>query len=82
MSITPDKPDQSTDDINDPNPSVPVPDPKNPLASAFAEATQQSPQSEPTDTTRRRGSLGDLAREVSGTRSRVSEEGEPDQQED
>lgn len=82
MNSTPDKAEQSTDDINDPNPSVPVPDPGDPLASAFAQATQQFPQSAPTKTTGGGGSLGNLAREVSGTQSRVDEESDDAQQED
>lgn len=82
MSSTPDKAEQSTDDINDPNPSVPVPDPGDPLASAFAQATQQFPQSKSTKTTVGGGSLGNLAREVSGTQSRVDEGSDDAQQED
>ena len=82
MSSTPDKAEQSTDDINDPNPSVPAPDPGDPLASAFAQATQQFPQSDPTNTTGGGGSLGNLARKVSGTQSRVDEESDDAQQED
>ncbi len=82
MSSTPDKADQPTDDINDPNPSVPAPDPADPLASAFAQATQQFPQSGPTKTTGGGGSLGKLAREVSGTQSRVDEGSDDAQQED
>lgn len=80
MSSTPDKAEQSTDNINDPNPSAP--DPRDPLASAFAQATQQFPQSQPTKTTGRGGSLGDLAREVSGTQARVDEENDDARQED
>ncbi len=45
MTSPPDKAEQSTDDMNDPNPSVHVPDPADPLASAVAHATQKSPQS-------------------------------------
>jgi hypothetical protein len=82
MSSTPDKAEQSTDDINDPNPYVPAPDPGDPLASAFAQATQQFPQSEPTKTTGGGGSLGNLARKVSGTQSRVDEGSDDAQQED
>jgi hypothetical protein len=73
MSSTPDKAEQSTDDMNDPNPSVHVPDPADPLASAVADATHQSPQSDPTKTGGG-GSLGDLAREVSGTQSKMDDE--------
>jgi hypothetical protein len=76
MSSVPDKAEQ-----NDPNPSVPVPDRGDPLASAFAQATQQFPQSGPTKT-RGGGSLGDLAREVSGTESRLDEDGDGDRPED
>jgi hypothetical protein len=74
MSNMPDKAEQSTDDMNDPNPSVYVPDPEDPLASAVAHATQQSPQSKPAKTTGGGGSLGDLAREVSGTQPKMDEE--------
>lgn len=74
MSSMPDKAEQSTDNINDPNPSVSVPDLGDPLASAFAQATQQTHRSEPTKTTGGSGSLGNLAREVSGTQSRADEE--------
>jgi hypothetical protein len=73
MSSTPDKAEQSTDDMNEPNPSVHVPDPADPLASAVADATHQSPQSDPTKTGGG-GSLGDLAREVSGTQSKMDKE--------
>jgi hypothetical protein len=73
MTSTPDKAEQSTDDTNDPNPSVHVPDPADPLASAVANATHQSPQSDPAKTGGG-GSLGDLAREVSGTQSKMDEE--------
>lgn len=82
MSSIPNKAEQSTDNINDPNPSVPVPDPGDPLASAYAQATQQFLQSEPTKTTGRGGSLGDLARKVSGTQSRVDKESDDARQED
>lgn len=74
MSSMPDKAEQSTDNISDPNPSVSVPDLGDPLASAFAQATQRTHRSEPTKTTGGKGSLGDLAREVSGTQSRADEE--------
>jgi hypothetical protein len=77
MSSTPDKAEQSTDDMNDPNPSVQVPDSGDPLASAVAHATQRSPQSDPTKTAGG-GSLGDLAREVSGTQSKTEEENDGD----
>jgi len=81
MSSTPDEAEQPTDDVNDPNPSTPVPDRENPLASAFAHATQRSTQPGPTKTTGGGGSLGDLARETSGTRSKTDEESDGDQQE-
>jgi hypothetical protein len=77
MSSTPDNAEQSTDDMNDPIPSVNVPDPGDPLASAVAHATQQSPRSE-SPKTRGGGSLGDLAREVSGTQSKMDEENNGD----
>jgi hypothetical protein len=73
MSSTPDKAEQSTDDMNDPNRSVHVPDPADPLASAVADATHHSPQSDPTKTGGGE-SLGDLAREVSGTQSKMDDE--------
>ena len=73
MSSTPDNAEQSTDDMNDPIPSVNVPDPGDPLASAVAHATRsESPK------TRGGGSLGDLAREVSGTQSKMDEESNGD----
>jgi hypothetical protein len=80
MTSPPDKAEQSTDDMNDPNPSVHVPDPADPLASAVTHATQQSPQSGST-MTGGGGSLGDLAREVSGTQSKIDEESDGDRQE-
>lgn len=79
MSSTADEAEQPTDDVNDPNPSTPVPDRDNPLASAFAHATRRSTQPGATKT-RGGGSLGDLAREVSGTRSKTDEESDGDQQ--
>ena len=79
MSSTPDEAEQPTDDVNDPNPSTPVPDREDPLASAFAHATRRSTQ--PGPTTGGGGSLGDLARETSGTRSKTDEESDGDQQE-
>lgn len=79
MSSTPDKAEQSTDDMNDPIPSVSVPDPGDPLASALAHATQQSPQTESPKTTGGGGSLGDLARKVSGTQSKMDEDSDSDQ---
>jgi hypothetical protein len=81
MSSTPDEAEQPTDDVNDPNPSALVPDREDPLASAFASATQRPTQPGPTKTTGGGGSLGDLAREVSGTRSKTDEESDGDQQE-
>lgn len=51
-----------------------------PLASAVAHATQQSPQSGSTRTGGG-GSLGDLAREVSSTQSKIDEESDGDRQE-
>lgn len=81
MSSMPDKAEQSTDDMTDPNPSVPVPDRGDPLASAVAQAMQESPQPEPTKTAGGGGSLGDLAREVSGTQSTMDEESDGDRQE-
>lgn len=81
MSSMPDKAEQSTDGVNNSNPSVPVPDRGDPLASAVAHATQKSPQSEPTKTAGGGGSLGDLAREVSGTQSKMDEESDGDRQE-
>jgi hypothetical protein len=77
MTSTPDKAEQSTDDMNDPIPSVTVPDPGDPLASALAHATQQSPQTD-SPRTRGGGSLGDLAREVSGTQSKMDDESDSD----
>ena len=82
MSSMPDKAEQSTDNINDPNPSVSVPDPGDPLASAFVQATQQTHRSEPTKTTGGGGSLGDLAREVSGTQPRADKKSDDARQED
>jgi hypothetical protein len=79
MSSTSDEAEHSTDDVKDPSPSVDVPDPADALASAVAHATQQSPQSGPPKTTGGGGSLGDLAREVSGTRSKVDKESDDDQ---
>jgi hypothetical protein len=81
MSSTPDEAEQPTDDVNDPNPSALVPDREDPLASAFAHATRRSTQPGPTKTTGGGESLGDLAREVSGTRSKTDEESDGDQQE-
>jgi hypothetical protein len=58
MSSTPDKAEQSTDDMNEPNPSVHVPDPADPLASAVADATHQSPSVGPNKDGRRRVARG------------------------
>lgn len=81
MSSTADQAEQPTDDVNDPNPSTFVPDRDNPLASAFAHATRRSTQPGSTKSTGGGGSLGDLAREVSGTRSKTDKESGGDQQE-